>query len=46
MLGLIRTQVLGEHRIQQGDEVTEHVKVPAHPNVDDTAVLLGDGERG
>lgn len=34
------TEVLSKHRVQEVDEVVEHVQVLTHPDVDDTAVLL------
>ena len=33
--------MLSKHGVQEVDQVVEHVEVLAHPDVDDTAVLLG-----
>lgn len=32
--------MLGKHGVQESDQAVEHVQVLAHPDVDDTAVLL------
>lgn len=34
--------MLSEHGIQEVDQGVEHVEVLAYPDVDDTAVLLGE----
>ena len=34
--------MIREHRVQEVDQDVEHVEVLAHPDVDDTAVLLGE----
>lgn len=33
--------MLSKHGVQDVDHVVEHAEVLAHPNADDTAVLLG-----